>query len=293
MMNLKKNTILILFIFISIHSFSQLQVYDIVNKSPVENVLIIQDHLLRATSDKNGRFIIDLTNKKDSVRFYHMGYKVLNVSVNDLHYQKDFFLEPIENELNEVTVTQNYKRLEVYPVKRNINFLMINQPAKIWYSSQIALYVPHTMEFSEYFIDKIFIHTMKGYWDKDDSSKYAPFKVNIYDVDSITKLPGKKLFKDNYVIQRSLDEDRIEVSLFERLDFPIEGIFIVIETYNQDQSDVRPAFRRIKKVKKSKYESYFKSLLVKEGKYSEWTSHSDMSIEANYYFGLELIKFDN
>jgi hypothetical protein len=289
-MNLIKRHILILFISISINSFSQFKVYDNADKTPLENVLIIHNNLHKATSDKNGNFNFDLSNQKDSIRLYHMGYKVLNVSFNDLFHKKDFFLEPLENKLNEVIITQDFKKLEVYPEKKTTNFLMINQPAKIWYSSQIALYVPHKIEFNEYFINKIFIHTMKGYWDKDNSSKFAPFKINIYDVDSITKLPGKKLFNDNYVIQRGLNENRIEVTLFERLDFPIEGIFIVIETYNQDQSDVRPAFQRIRKTKNSKYESYFKSLLVKEGKYSDWTSHVDMNIDAVYYFGLELIK---
>lgn len=265
-------------------------IYDNFDKSPIENVLIIQNNLLRATSDENGNFTIDLLNKNDSIRFYHMGYKLLHVSFDDLLHQKDFFLEPIKNQLKELTITQNLKRLEVYPAKKTANFLMINRPAKIWHSSQIALYVPHKIDFNDYFINRIFIHTMKGYWDKDDRSKFVPFKINLYDVDSITKLPGKKLFTDNYVIQRGLNENRIEVLLFERLDFPIEGIFIVIETYSQSESHERPAFQRIKKTKNSKYESYFKSLVVKEGKYSEWTNSKDMNIDAVYYFGLELIK---
>lgn len=289
-MNLMKKYIFLFFISISINSFSQFKVYDNVDKSPIENVLIIQNNLQKATSDNNGNFNFDLSNKIDSIRFYRMGYKVLDVSFEDLLHKKNIFLEPIENKLKEVIVTQSFKKLEVYPEKKTTNFLMINQPAKIWYSSQIALFVPYKIEFNEYFINKIFIHTMKGYWDREDSSKFAPFKINLYEVDTITKLPGGKLFNDNYVIQRGLDENRIEVSLFERLDFPIEGIFIVIETYSQSQYPVRPAFQRIKKTKKSKYESYFKSLLVKEGKYSDWTSHNDMNIDAIYYFGLELIK---
>lgn len=290
-MNFKETKTLLLFIFISLKCIGQFKVKDSLDNKPIEHVFIIQKNLLKASTDKDGNFNFKSNNKKDSLVFYHMGYKLLKISVDDLSYKKYIYLKPIEKELKEVIITQSQKRKEIYPPKKASNFLMINKPAKIWYSSQIALYIPHKIDFNEYLINKIFIHTVKGYWDKDESSKYVPFKVNLYSVDSITKLPGEKIFADNYIIQRDINKNRIEVLLLERLNFPIDGIFIVVETFDQDQTNNRPAFLRVKNPKNSQFQSYFKSLLIKDGKYSEWTNNRLSNIDANYYFGLEIVKY--
>lgn len=281
-----------IFIFISNTLFGQISVIDSLTLIPIADVHIIQNKIVKTVTNEKGQFNLEALNTNENVIFNHLGYNQFQIKHNELKKLKEILLKSNSIELEEVVLGKVKKAIEIYPDKAVKNSLVLNRPGKPWYSSQVALFIPFEKKYSKHYINKIFIHTLKGFWDKSENSKFTPFKVSLFSVDSLSNLPEYDLLNERYFIKRALNENRIEVLVSEKIDFPQNGVFVVVEILSQYSNPERPAFKRIKSKNDSKFISYTRSLLVNDPKKDIWQNENEIGIDLNYYFGLELISFE-
>mgnify|MGYP005990027615 CR=1 FL=1 len=117
---MKTHTLLILFLFIAVQATSSQNIKGIVKnnntKLAIKDInVVIKNKNIGAVTNKRGKFKIYLNqtlSKNDSMVFSHVGYRTKTISLKN--YSKidyTIFLEPVLNDLKEITITQKKKKL--------------------------------------------------------------------------------------------------------------------------------------------------------------------------------------
>ena len=119
-----------------------------------------------------------------------------------------------------------------------------------------------------------------------NGSKYAPFKVNLYKVNSEIGIPSEKIFENDFEVRLKQGEKFVVVELHEKLEFPKEGIFVVISSFEKEYYqnlgfEKAPSFRDVGTSKKSKFKQFEKTKFWKRDDRA-WDYNSVL------YFGLEV-----
>lgn len=115
-----------------------------------------------------------------------------------------------------------------------------------------------------------------------------PFKVTLYSIDSISKLPSKRLLNKSIIIQKE-KKNNLEIDISEYdIDFPISGIFVSIETLSAEfyvkkgfTYNVGPSFKYLRIINHKKNYT-----LRKENNKEEW----ELIKTFIYNFGIKIIK---
>lgn len=129
------------------------------------------------------------------------------------------------------------------------------------YELKNAVYVPYEFKKGAYTIQNIVFQSRKG--DDDPNTKYIPFKVNLMTVDTITSLPKDTLFKVDLAVGKRENQKLLKVDISDyNIEFPKEGIFVVVSLYDQDYYESngftdRPGFGQTQITNSSKFFELF------------------------------------
>lgn len=286
-----------LFFVISLYSQSN-KTIQILNKSDstaIESANIFIDDKFFTNSDNQGYFSINTIKDFTTLKISHIIFGNTFFTKDVIINTDKIYIEEKTNNLEEVKIGFQKKIKKIIFPEKDILSLKKNG-VSFPFNSEVAIYVPNDDQLEEYSIKKIIIKTEKNQFIKNNNSKYVPFEVNLYSVDSIKGLPDEKIFKDNFFAVRNKTEDNvtIDLSYISRTQFPKNGIFIVIGLFDEDYYNKmgyfeKPSFKVVRKKKKSNFKEYHRMLIG--GEKGDWIEpmYSKVNLQC-FYFGLEIIK---
>jgi hypothetical protein len=269
--------ILYLLLLSSCLGFAQKKIVLIINanKQAIEGVNAIFSEGLYAQSDKEGKMIFT-SQSKGNVAFTHLGYDTLKVAFSKL--KDTLILKEKSNELNEVVISKRTKKVKLFPKKYDLNLLAnmatLGTGSPLYYKDQIGVYIPNVDEYRIKYIQKVFLRPEEYRYgtnmikpNKDliycKKEKYAPFKVNLYIVDSLIGIPSKKLFEEDFVVQLKAGEVYavLELTKEQQLQMPKGGVFVVVSSFDKEYYEhlglrSAPAFDEVVTSSKSLYKQY-------------------------------------
>lgn len=173
-------------------------------------------------SDADGNFSILEASAKVSYVFSCVGYASKNLILTS-ETSNIIKLDKLTFELNEVVVNTNKKQKETENLGNN-NIGIGRLLPKIGH--QYAIYIPNADK-KEGLITSIsyFIRKPPG----GDAS--GPFRVRLYQLDTILKRPGKDLLNVNLIVNGNKDWAWFKVDLKDyNIEFPENGFFVAMET---------------------------------------------------------------
>lgn len=258
-------------------------------------------------TDKKGVFLVP--KNIEFIKISYIGYESLEYK---LTIKTDtIFLTPSTEALNEVNVVKEKRNYQQIFPKKGFNDLLLenwgsdgNTIANVLVK---AIYIPNESKDVTKIISKIIIHPTdytsvtlgeKNKYEKQKDQKYAPFKINLYTVDTIIGIPIKRIFEKDITVQLKEGEKHLtyELTLDQQINFPIEGIFIAISSFPKEYYEAisfktGPAFKTIGISRESKFKVYEKSLAFydDDNPNAKWFRDQYMWDRNNtYYVGLEV-----
>jgi hypothetical protein len=257
-------------------------------------------------TDNKGSFSIDI--KIVFVKISCMGYHALHAEIQML--TDTIFLERSSETLKEVVVKEKRSRQRIFPKKGFNDFLPENfgSDGNTIKSGLIkAVYIPNENRDTTKIISKIIIHPTdytlvylgeKNKHKKQKDQKHAPFKINLYTVDTVLGIPIKRIFEKDITVQLKEGGKKLiyELTLDQQLNFPIEGVFIAFSSFKKAYYEAigfktGPGFRTIGISENSKFKVYEKSFAFFDDNDSnaKWFRDQYMWDRNNtYYVGLEM-----
>jgi len=278
--------------------------------APVAYAHILLDHKIYTYSDDKGEFSIATKQLFDTITISHLSYKTLSLSRADFIKNNIIIVDEKQNELKEVsiTVSKKKKKAETLLPEKSLRDKLYSKdnhrlvietvpdsrkegaaPDAILISK--AVYVPNEKQIENAVIKKIILTSNPK--KKQDNEPYAPFKVNLMTFDTITKLPGEKIFAEDLAVGKRRGETVIiDLSREDLITFPKEGICVVVSVYDTmyylNMGNLTPpAFKPALIPKSSAFREYTFGLLGdywEEASYSiERTQCFDFGIEIEYF----------
>jgi hypothetical protein len=282
-MNLK---ILVFILLFSNITFAQkkILIIDKENMKPIVNVAILINDSLKYASNVEGIFFIKNKDFKKKVIIKHVSYETINL--NELINVDTIFFEKKINNLNEIIlINKKNKELIILPPNSVLSEFGFYKGHNTNLDTQYVTYIPNEID-SEYKIKSIIIEMKKGHW-RSENLNLMPFKLNLYSVDSILKIPLEKLIDESiYIKKENKNKIIVDVSDY-NIDFKKEGIFVSVEILDIEEYvkdgffyNSGPSFKYLKKLKQSNFFT-----LAKDENNSKWRELSFV-----YNFGIKIIK---
>lgn len=262
------------------------------DSTAIEYAHIFLDEKLITTSDELGNFGIDMNSEFKTIMIKHLSFQSKEISKADCINMLEVYMEENENFLEEVVIStkKNPKHYMLLPEKSVKEYFMKSLDVVFPYEFKSAVYIPNEFKNDSHNIENIVFETRKGVDNPD--SKYIPFMVNLMKVDSLTLLPKEKLFKEDLVVGKRENQKLMLVDVSEyNIEFPKEGIFVVVSMYDKDYYEShgfieRPGFGQTQISKNSKFfELYW---IRTKGTWDE-PNYSKNRIQCRN-FGIELIE---
>jgi len=234
------------------------------DSSSISNAHIIINNKLLEISDSLGCFFLMDKQQFNKIRIRHINFEDKLLTYSEVIKKDTVFMIPSNQKLEEINIlTKNYEKTSILPKQSVFSKVGYFKGHKANFNSQYATFI-HNDDFNEAIIEKIIIEPHKGYWG-DPDKQFMPFKVNLYSVDTINRLPLNKLipksiFTRKEHLKNKVNNKYISVDIRDLLiTFPKEGVFVVVEVFKRINyekyyhiSNEPPAFKIIKKKKKSK-----------------------------------------
>ena len=298
------------FLFITCIVSAQSQHYFLLDKDTklgIENANIDFNNGKGTHTDQKGLFKVP--KNIEFIKISIIGYESLELNIKTK--SDTIFLTRSTETLNEVSVIKEKRNYQqIFPQKGFNNLLMENwgSDGSTIVSVVIkAIYIPNKSKDTTKIISKIILHPTdytsvslgeKKKHEKQKDQKYAPFKINLYTVDTIIGIPAKRIFEKDITVQLKEGEKHLsyELTVDQQLNFPIEGVFIAISSFKKDYYETigfktSPGFRTIGISENSKFKVYKKSLVFfdDEDPNAKWFRDQYMWDRNNtYYVGLEV-----
>lgn len=220
------------------------------NNAPVAYAHILLDNKIYTYSDDNGIFKIAAKQLFDTITISHLSYETLSLSRADFLKSDIIALTDKSNDLEAVsiTVSKKKKKIETLLPEKSLRDKLYNKDnARLVFeigntyrdkgtpADKIhilrAVYVPNEKQIENAVIKKIILTSNPK--KKQDNEPYAPFKVNLMTFDTITKLPGEKIFTEDLSVGKRRGETVIiDLSKEDLVTFPKEGICVVVSVYD-------------------------------------------------------------
>lgn len=209
---------------------------------------IFLDNKAYTYSDEYGEFKIDSRQTFDTLKISHLSYETKLILYKDVVDKLMITLKEKNNILEEVAVTSTGKKRKkqvLIPEKaargpydiRLISDFGVNTFGVDESSDEInlskAVYVPNVKGYENAVITKIILHSV----DKEikGDTKYIPFRVNLMTYDTIAKLPKEKIFEEDLLVGKKRGQTiEIDLSEIELVDFPKEGICVMVSVYHTE-----------------------------------------------------------
>ncbi|RSK41413.1 peptidase associated/transthyretin-like domain-containing protein [Mangrovimonas spongiae] len=196
---------------------------------------IFLDEKLITYSDESGYFKVQLKNDFNILKIEHLTYETFKVVKSELKKQEVIFMKEKNNSLEEVVISvkKKPKKHILLPEKSYKELFMKGLDVRFPYSLKNAVYVPNELKGENYKIRNIVFQSRKGF--DNPKGKYIPFKLNLMTVDTVTFLPKKNIFEKDLPVGKKENQKILKIDVSEyNLDFPEEGIFIVVSLYDKD-----------------------------------------------------------
>ena len=216
---MKKNSFFALMFLISISALAQLKgiVKDSITGKPISYVNIsVQNENLGTTSEENGEFTIDVTDKSKRLIFSALGYEKKTINISKLSEVK---LKPTAFALDEVIIVKKYEtRQKEIGIEENTIFEAFDNGPRI--DVKFFPYFPSYKKTK--FIKQVVIFT-------DSKIDEATFKIHFYSLDS-NGFPGDELLGKDFIVSvsKGINETKFNMMKF-NLRMPKQGIFVGFE----------------------------------------------------------------
>lgn len=202
-------------------------IHDNRTKQPIPFVNLSFLRTLKGSStDENGKFILSIPRSylEKEVHISSLGYKDTIISANALYISKKLSLVEESFKLSEVVVTESLGDSYV------LNPIGSYDIKSGFYSSStpwvLATYFPN-IGAAEKFLNKITVFMQDNKNFKRNTSK---FRLRIYDVDPITKKPGKDILRHSIVLESERGKDFVSIDVSNlRIKVPRKGIYVGLE----------------------------------------------------------------
>ncbi|WP_339836503.1 hypothetical protein [uncultured Flavobacterium sp.] len=285
-MNLKLLVFILLFSNI-IFAQKKILVIDKENKKPILNVAILINDTVKYISNEEGIIFIKDKDINKEVKVKHLIFEKIELE-NFINIDTIFLKDKIES-LNEIILTKtNEKKIvkTVFPPNSILSEFGFYKGWSTKLESEYATFLTNEDKKIAK-IKSIIIELKKGHW-VNKKNLMMPFKVNLYSIDSISKLPCKRLLNKSIIIQKEKNNNlEIDISEYD-IDFPISGIFVSIETLSAEfyvkkgfKYNVGPSFKYLRIINHKKNYT-----LRKENNKEEW----ELIKTFIYNFGIKIIK---
>jgi len=171
-------------------------------------------------SDEFGFFTLNLDSSyfNDTLKIYSLGYKSIYIAVSDIKNSHNFFLERETYDLPEIFVNAKDYETKKKGASKKSNATFRNCAKK---NMQVALFI----EGGEGEV----IKTISFYISKKGIAR-TPFRVRLYDVDTISFKPNKNLLNESVIISGANPKSWIEVDIANyNIEIPKHGCFVAME----------------------------------------------------------------
>jgi len=221
---------LILTLFTTTYLFAQqkgLRFVDYAANSPVADADVYTDSSFVATTNYNGNVKVDIGGKYKNLIVDHIAYEKRIIPRDSLLIKKVYRLKKRTGILNEVVIDKQ----------------KLNDSAKAAYyccghGMMAARFVtgPDNSIITKLKFRVETVHGVKGL-------NFLPFKANVYELDSITKLPGKPLLPHDVLVENKAGDDWavVDISAY-RLKLPPRGACLVFIIPGWDEYLYNPRF---------------------------------------------------
>lgn len=295
--------------FIPYAAMSQIKLVSEKNAEPVPYAHIFLNNVFYTYSGEDGTFVITEDQKFDTLMIAHLSYQTKRIGIKDLKTGNIVLQEKV-TVLNEVTVNTSRKKWKTHtllPGRASKN--TSNRDTDIPLLFEIgttegdensdtmkisrAVYVPNDYKDNNAVITRIILNSRNR--ESKDDTKYIPFRVNLMTYDTVRKIPGQKIFaEDFYTGKKRGEQVIIELNAEAPVYLPAEGLCVVVSVYNtwyyhnNGYSDP-PEFDWVPLSKKSSWREY--SLGLSSNRFWEELYYSQMR-EQCFNFGVEIKRQD-
>lgn len=237
---------------------SQLKKITVLDKfdySVITNANLKFDDSLNYVTNEYGIVLVN-DKKKGKFTISHVSYKLFR---NDIATIKDtLFLEPKYYNLDEITL-QNKKTQILKPKKAlgNLNPRNYGTGSPLHENILYAIFIPNTIG-KEFYINQIKLEPT-GYIildingktiEKFNNQKYAPFKLDIFNVNTTYNIPNQSILEKPIKVTLEKNEKFATAFFSEKLLIDKNGFFIVLSSfektfYEKNGFQSAPAFNAI------------------------------------------------
>lgn len=291
-------------------AFSQAQnqvflVVDSDSKSVIESANI--DFLNGKGTHTNTQGVFYLDKNIPHLKISCIGYTTLELNVAAI--KDTVFLKRSTEDLKEISIkSEKRKYVSIFPTRNFNNLLPKNfgTGAPIRSILMKAVYIPNENKDTTKVIAKIILYLTdyqtvslveKKKFQKQKKQKLAPFKINLYTVDTLIGIPIKRIFAKDIVVELKEGESFLtyELTIDQQINFPLEGVFIALSSFENNYYEKigfksGPAFKTIGISADSKFQVFEKSFAYCEtDEDCKWFRDQSMWDRKNtYYVGLEV-----
>ncbi len=248
-------------------------VKDKVSKKPIEGALAYYMDSVSATNDE-GKVTMSLVIG-NQVRITHIGYKTAIYKFDK--ELSEIYMIPESISMKEIVLENkaDYTNSKTILPKKSFGNLLPHSygtGAPLGVNEIKAVFIPNTLHqkaiIQEILLEPTDYLILSDKKEKIEGGKYAPFKINLYTVDTLYNIPDKPIFATDFTAQLNRGENYVKIILKEKQAvFPEKGIFIIISSFDKEfyrKMDNNflgaPAFKVIDTRKKSKFKQYNKNL---------------------------------
>lgn len=283
--------------------FSQISVISEKDSAAVPYAHVFLDDTFYTFSDENGAFTIDAKEKFDTLKIAHLSYEIKLVPSRAIKNITVITLAEKENLLEEVSVVSNRKKwkketlLPGRPGGRSSSkrdLLLLDDWGAAYgrdgNSDEVnvskAVYIPNEGREGA-LITKIILSSVDK--EVEGDTRYIPFRVNLMTYDTINRLPGEKIFTEDFTVGKTKGQTVIiDLTDYGFVTLPPEGICIVVSVYHTQyyaNNGLRPpAFEASRINKSSGFREY--SFGLRKEKLWEEQSYSELR-EQCFNWGIE------
>lgn len=211
---------LVLFFLIGYVSFAQTRgvVKDSISGNPIPYVSVwVENEAIGTTSEENGEFVINVSDKNKNLVFSALGFKKKTVKASE---SKSVALSMDAVEIGEILISNNRKektQIEIGKTKNRVAEAFDNGP------KMDAKFFPYLPEYKKTnWIKKASITV-------DSKIEDATIRIQLYGVDQ-NGFPSEELLDKNYIvtIKKGITKQEVDLTDF-NLEMPETGVFVVFE----------------------------------------------------------------
>lgn len=208
------NKFLLFAFLIAVNAFAQPKLFRFIEKEtgkPVMDADVYTDSVFVGTTNYNGNVKIDLSGSYSTAIVKHIAFEKRVIPKDSLAVQQVYFMKKHDYMLDEVFVDS-----------RTDKDTMVGHSVNFSWGDRVATYIPGEKDGTITTL-RFAVKTLGGV----KGLNFLPFKANLYQYDTKTKLPGKPLLKEDILVTNPNGDYWAEIDISKlNIATPPEGIFV-------------------------------------------------------------------